>query len=113
MSNNTQFGRFFSSELFVIQLFMFQAAEETFPRLIIPTIAFSTHALFHFHDRQMFAVVMAGILTAPIRMMGQAVLRFSAPKGSLREDVNISRRPLSPSFIVRLAFSSGGSTSES
>jgi hypothetical protein len=65
LTNNTQLGRCFSPGLFIIQLSMFKATEKPFCRGIVPTIAFTAHALPHFHDRQMPTVAMAGILAAP------------------------------------------------
>jgi hypothetical protein len=58
---------------------MFKAAEKPFHQAINPVCAFSTQTLFHFHDRQMLSVFMAGSLAAPIRVMEQARFRLSAP----------------------------------
>lgn len=59
--NNTQLCFFFGSEFFVIQLLLFKATKESLYRGVVSTISFSAHALFHFHNRQVFTVFMASI----------------------------------------------------
>ena len=56
-----------------------QAAEEPFDHGIIPTITLAAHAWDYAMIFQDVLVLMAGVLTALIRMMKQTTARLAAP----------------------------------
>jgi hypothetical protein len=70
----------FGSEGFVFELLMFQTAEKTFRRCVIPTAPLATHALLHAHHRQMLPIFLAGILTTTVGMVQQAFVGLALPK---------------------------------
>src|SRR5262245_26069232 len=55
----------------------FQGAKETFHRGIVVTIALAAHTSLDVIFGQDLAIIVAGVLTAPIRMMDQAWLRLT------------------------------------
>ena len=60
------------AEAHAVEPFDLQRSEERFGDRIVPAIALAAHRAFHFEVPQELAVVVAGVLTAAIRMKDQA-----------------------------------------
>jgi len=55
-----------------------QAAEETLRHVVVPAVALATHAALDASGLQQLLGVLAGVLTAPVRVVQQPVRRLPA-----------------------------------
>lgn len=89
----TLFGFFSGLVIFVIDPFRFQTSEETFHHCVIPTVAFTAHALHKAVFTDPPGKCDAGILDAAIEVDNQSPRRLPLIDSPLQRDQRRAQRP--------------------